>query len=248
MTPIHNGKCPSKFWNFRHKTGAFVRSLAAKTNRGTAKAFALSGGTSAGAIYGGIWLFSNVTFFGMPSILLGAGLLVGALAGRKSWLMAKDLKRSSVYRAHMDKAGRTWVENQTRQPLVVRIKAGLARIGAALGFTAAGAGLTAGVAAGLQMGGAIALPVLTAVSLPVVIGVGAAVAAIGTLAGFAGIRKGNRLLNPQKATTSRARIEERKTTFRIQPISNDFQKQSKPYLDDASKAAAERRKNRGLRR
>lgn len=251
MTPQFNGEKASRFWSIRQKTIAFTKSLFAKSTRATAKSFGKNLGVGTGAVAAGLWLYSNVAFFGVPSLLLGAGLLVGGIAGWKARSAAKGLASSSVYKEHMNRAATRWVEKKTRPKLVVRLKNALTRVGTALGFTTGAAGVAVGTAAGLQLGGVIALPVLTAVaatvSLPVVIGVAAVAALAGTIFGIRGVNA-IRAQGGSKPLVKKPAIEasnSNTSSFSVKPVSNTFQQKSQPNTvsDERAKIAAERRKN-----
>lgn len=256
MIPKYNGKTPGRFWYFRQRTAAFIGALAAKPNRADAKGFGRNTSLAIGSLATGIFVFSNVTLVGVPTIVLGVGLVLGSAFGIKARRDFKDLKRSSTYLNSMRARENKWLAQQKKPKLLARIGAGFTRLGAAIGWTLAAAGAALGTAAGLQAGGVISATALstvlggaaTAVSLPALITVGALAVPAGIVAAITCRRATRRLLGTssvkKKAAAPVQSINTQASTFTAKPVANDFSQSAAPAISEERKRAQNARRNK----
>lgn len=264
MKPQYEGRSPGRLWYGWQHTKAFVKTLASKATRSGAKSFGKNTGLTAAA-FTAAGFFSNITFFGIPSLVMLVGIGAGALCGFRAFRNARDLTRSSTYRDFMRHQENKWVVKQSKPKLMARIKSLFTRAGTVLGYALATAGAALATTAGLQMGGVISSAALTTVlggvaatvSLPVILGVAAAAIPLGIIGGIVCRKATRRLLGIQpgdkKPAANVKAIDaknDNKTAFKNQSATSAFTSsatvttQSSELSDERKKAQEERLRNK----
>jgi hypothetical protein len=264
MKPQYEGRSPGRIWYGWQHTKAFVKTLTSKNTRSGAKSFGKNTGLTAASLTAAVF-FSNITFFGIPSLVMMAGIGVGALCGFKAFRNARALKQSSTHLDYMRNQEDKWVVKQSRPKLGARIKSLFTKTGTVLGYALATAGAALATAGILQSTGVISSIALTtmlgsiaaAVSLPVIIGVAAAAIPLGIIGGIVCRKATRRLLGIKPAEKKSAApyksIEaknDNKTAVKNQSATSSFTssaavtKPSTELSDERKKAAEDRQRNK----
>lgn len=136
MAVSHLGKKPGKFWYFRKRCAAVMKTFRHKDTKIDAQIFARDAGITATGIGASIALTSIPAVMALPM----AGMVIGCATlatvvffGGKTWLGLNSLNRSSAVYYAMKDAEEKWLAKKQRAPFFARLRAGISARIAALG-------------------------------------------------------------------------------------------------------------------
>ncbi len=119
---------PGRFWRFRNRSVALIKTFSAPADKRKAQGFIKRTGVSAAGMGAAYFIATTPAMAAIPFLMTlgpfvagGAGLVAGFMA----WRSYKDLNRSLTVSRHMSDAKQKWVEKKSRPPLLKRIGASI---------------------------------------------------------------------------------------------------------------------------